>query len=74
MTMPQDAGDAIIHTYGKGFSTQRHNSFFPADPTYEAKAWELCYESHHGRVKDLALFWNVCGPVIRTEFPDGDNK
>jgi hypothetical protein len=35
---------------------------FPADPHYEAKAWEFCL-LHHGRGKRV-LFWNVAGPAV----------
>lgn len=54
---PREVDGAAIHVYPRAFSqTARIRAPFPADPHYDAKAWELCVAMRGaGRV----LFWNV---------------
>ena len=60
---PADVAGAeiVVHPlpFGRGC---RASVPFPADPHYDAKAWELCRARRGaGRV----LFWNVAGPAMR---------
>lgn len=56
-----DVGIATRHVHHSQFD--KPSKFicpFPAEPHYEAKAWEVCSKEHGtGRV----LFWNMMGPV-----------
>lgn len=54
---PREVAGATIHVYPRAFSqTARIKAPFPADPHYDAKAWEICLAMRGpGRV----LFWNV---------------
>ncbi len=54
---PREVGGATIHVHPRKFSDRAAlGAPFPADPHYDAKAWELCLAKHGpGRV----LFWNV---------------
>lgn len=53
---------ADIHVHPRRFSAvAATNPPFPADPHYDAKAWEICRrERGRGRV----VFWNVTGPAL----------
>ncbi|MDZ7909005.1 MAG: hypothetical protein U5N10_12805 [Gemmobacter sp.] len=54
---PREVGGATIHVHRRKFSDRAALvAPFPADPHYDAKAWELCLATRGpGRV----LFWNV---------------
>ena len=54
---PKDVAGARIHVYPRAFGQVAIiGAPFPADPHYDAKAWELCVAmSGPGRI----LFWNV---------------
>jgi hypothetical protein len=60
-----DAGDvdgATIHVHPLAFGQQcRLTPPFPADPHYDAKAWEIA-QAKHGA--GLVVFWNVIGPAV----------
>lgn len=55
-----DVAGAQIHVHPLKFG-QRCKAVapFPADPHYDAKAWEICSRE---RGDGLVLFWNVTGP------------
>lgn len=58
VSRPEVAG-AEIHIYPLKFErSARLSAPFPADPHYDAKAWEFCA----ARARPGALFWNVTGP------------
>jgi threonine dehydratase len=59
---PKDVAGATIHVHPRKFGEQATTAApFPADPHYDAKAWELCLAKRGpGRV----LFWNVA-PLAR---------
>ena len=54
---PKDVAGATIHVHPRKFAEKAMIAApFPADPHYDAKAWETCLIKHgSGRV----LFWNV---------------
>lgn len=54
---PREVAGATIHVHPRKFSDRPAlGAPFPADPHYDAKAWELCLAKRGpGRV----LFWNV---------------
>ncbi|GAB4227848.1 MAG: hypothetical protein Kow0032_07430 [Methyloligellaceae bacterium] len=56
-----EVAGAVIHTYPRPFGREaRCVPPFPADPHYDAKAWEICTaRKGPGRV----LFWNVAPPA-----------
>jgi Pyridoxal-phosphate dependent enzyme len=56
----EDVAGAEIHEHDRAFgAVARSTPPFPADPHYEAKAWEILLGKRgSGRV----LFWNVAGP------------
>ena len=56
-----DVSGAVVHVYDRPFSgVARSMPPFPADPHYEAKAWEMITARRGaGRI----LFWNVAGPA-----------
>ena len=55
-----DCAGAAIHIYPLAFSRPARGAPpFPADPHYDAKAWEFCL----GGGRPGALFWNVTGPA-----------
>lgn len=57
----RDVGGAILHVYPKPYDyALKGNAPFPADPHYDAKAWELCRER---RGTGVVVFWNVTGPA-----------
>lgn len=60
---PQEVGRATIHVYSRKFSHRDALAVpFPADPHYDAKAWELCLAKRGpGRV----LLWNVATLATR---------
>ena len=52
---------ATMHKHGLPFgAVARTKPPFPADPHYDAKAFEMCL-ARHGPGK--VLFWNVAGPA-----------
>ncbi|MCA3488525.1 MAG: pyridoxal-phosphate dependent enzyme [Rhodobacter sp.] len=55
--VPKDVAGATIHVHPRKFAEKAMIAApFPADPHYDAKAWETCLIKHgSGRV----LFWNV---------------
>lgn len=58
---PIDVDGAQIHVHPRKFSQHaKSKPPFPADPHYEAKAWEVCC-----RLKGpgTVVFWNVTGPA-----------
>jgi hypothetical protein len=57
----EEVAGATIHIYPLPFGREaKGKPPFPADPHYEAKAWEQCTaRKGPGRV----LFWNVAGPA-----------
>ncbi|MFO1156639.1 MAG: hypothetical protein U1E43_07680 [Rhodospirillales bacterium] len=57
---PADVGGATIHIYPAPFGKPGRTAPFPADPHYDAKAWEIC-RARRGRGE--VLFWNVTGPA-----------
>ena len=59
---PKNVAGATIHVHPRKFTeTAARGAPFPADPHYDAKAWELCVAKRDlGRV----LFWNVA-PLAR---------
>ena len=59
---PREVAGATIHVHPRKFSDRAAlGAPFPADPHYDAKAWELCLAKRGpGRV----LFWNVA-PLAR---------
>ena len=59
---PREVGGVTIHVHPRKFSDRAALAApFPADPHYDAKAWELCVVKRgSGRV----LFWNVA-PLVR---------
>lgn len=59
---PREVAGATIHVHPRKFSDRAALAApFPADPHYDAKAWELCLAKRGpGRV----LFWNVA-PLAR---------
>jgi hypothetical protein len=62
-TLPErDVAGATIHIYPAPFGREASSKPpFPADPQYEAKAWEVAKaRKGPGRV----VFWNVAGPAI----------
>ena len=55
--MPKDVAGARIHVYPRSFSQLAiMGAPFPADPHYDAKAWDLCLAM---RRPGNVLFWNV---------------
>jgi hypothetical protein len=59
---PREVGGVTIQVHPRKFSDRAALAApFPADPDYDAKAWELCVVKRgSGRV----LFWNVA-PLVR---------
>jgi hypothetical protein len=59
---PEDVAGATIHVYPRPFAdVGRLRPPFPADPHYDAKAWEIAAARRGtGRV----LFWNVTHPAL----------
>jgi hypothetical protein len=58
---PADVAGARIHIYPKPYDyALAGRGPFPADPHYDAKAWEICASR---RGAGLVLFWNVTGPA-----------
>lgn len=58
---PDDTAGATVHVYDRPFGAPaRSRGPFPADPHYDAKAWEICKAR---RGAGLVLFWNVMGPA-----------
>lgn len=56
-----DVAGAEIHVHRLPFGrAARLSTPFPADPHYDAKAWETCKAR---RGAGLVLFWNVTGPA-----------
>ena len=59
--VPQDVAGAAIVRYPRPYDFALHGAApFPADPHYDAKAWEVCARDHGPGV---VLFWNVTGPA-----------
>lgn len=56
----EDVAGAKIHVYPAPFSRAVGCADFPADPHYDAKAWQICKAR---RGAGLVLFWNVTGPA-----------
>lgn len=60
---PADVAGATIIPAGMPFSQPCEAPVpFPADPHYDAKAWQMCRAR---RGAGLVLFWNVTGPASR---------
>lgn len=58
---PAEVAGARIHSYPRPFGQHARSAPpFPADPHYDAKAWEICKAK--GR-PGAALFWNVAAPA-----------
>lgn len=58
---PADVAGATIHVWPRDFAAEGPAACFPADPHYDAKAWEVCRRNKGaGRV----AFWNVTGPAV----------
>jgi hypothetical protein len=54
---PREVAGAKIHVYPRKFSERATiGAPFPADPHYDAKAWEFCLAKRRG---GNVLFWNV---------------
>ena len=59
---PKDVAGASIHIYPRAFGQVAiMGAPFPADPHYDAKAWDLCVAMHG---PGQLLFWNVA-PLAR---------
>jgi len=58
-----DVAGAVIHVYPRKYSWAAPVSStpFPADPHYEAKAWQVC-QAQRARTGCI-LFWNAMGPA-----------
>lgn len=57
----REVGGAQIHVYPRPYEyALRGATPFPADPHYDAKAYEICVREHG---PGLVLFWNVTGPA-----------
>jgi threonine dehydratase len=55
--VPKDVAGATIHVHPRKFDEKATIAApFPADPHYDAKAWELCLAKRGG---GNVLFWNV---------------
>ena len=58
---PADVAGATIHVSPRRFEQEcRSTPPFPADPHYDAKAWEIA-KARHG--PGLVVMWNVTGPA-----------
>lgn len=58
---PREVAGAQIHVYPRPYDfALAGGAPFPADPHYDAKAWEVCARE---RGPGLVLFWNVTGPA-----------
>ena len=65
---PKDVAGARIHVHPWKFGEKAAlGAPFPADPHYDAKAWEICIAR---RGPGQVLFWNVA-PLARGEHCDG---
>ena len=54
---PKDVAGATIHVHPRKFGERAMTAVpFPADPHYDAKAWEFCLAKRRG---GNVLFWNV---------------
>ena len=54
---PKDVAGATIHVHPRKFGERAMTAApFPADPHYDAKAWEFCLAKRRG---GNVLFWNV---------------
>ena len=55
---PKDVAGATIHVHPRKFGEKAAiGAPFPADPHYDAKAWEICMRASAGR--GSVLFWDV---------------
>jgi hypothetical protein len=61
---PEDVGGAEVIRYPKPFEFSAPQPPFPADPHYEAKAWQLA--TARKRAGCRVLFWNVAAPATST--------
>ncbi|MGD9613825.1 MAG: hypothetical protein AB7H90_01360 [Alphaproteobacteria bacterium] len=58
----EDVAGATIHVHPLAFGqAARCVVPFPADPHYDAKAWEICRSK---RGAGCVVFWNVTGPAV----------
>lgn len=58
---PDDVAGASIIVHRLAYSQASTAACpFPADPHYDAKAWEICRANHGG---GRVVFWNVTGPA-----------
>jgi hypothetical protein len=58
-----DVAGAVIHVYPRkyGWAAPAGSTPFPADPHYEAKAWQVS-QAQRARIGSI-LFWNAMGPA-----------
>jgi pyridoxal-phosphate dependent enzyme len=57
----REVAGATIHVYPRPYDYALHDAApFPADPHYDAKAWQVCARLHG---PGTVLFWNVTGPA-----------